>query len=278
MYTQLKNLEYLYGDDVSVQIPNEIFKTLSLHIKDKKGRTSIQQTSFAYAYLVTVALLYKYAHFVDIDNDTYIQNADIKELLGYSRTTKTVDHIIKKEGVLDQIGLTMTTKDYPIRFTTLDEEKINNIPLREIVTINDIDDTDINYNIIKSIVKNFNYTIKEPTFLFEYNGGNGTLYEYSNTHKVTIKELLTFISNGNLDNIDMYMYFYFKSKCKGLEGDSRALKLKFISNELGIGFDAFYAHLEVLKRIGFLEVEHIGWVMGYVEVGLEGNEYHFNGI
>src|SRR5205085_6833882 len=105
MYEHFKNIEFLYGEDVSIQIPNGIFKKLSSNIKNRNGSTNIQQTSFAYAYIVMNAFLYKYAHFVDVDNGTYIQNADIKGLLGYNKVTKTIDYIIKKGGVLDMIGL-----------------------------------------------------------------------------------------------------------------------------------------------------------------------------
>jgi hypothetical protein len=129
MYKHLENIGYLYGDGVSVQIPNGLFKDLSACIKNRNGSTNIQQVSFAYAYLVIIAFLYKYAHYIDIDNGTYIQNADIKELLGYSKTTKSIDNVIKKNGILDMMGLTETSKDYPIQFTINNNEKINNIPL-----------------------------------------------------------------------------------------------------------------------------------------------------
>jgi len=277
MYEHFKNIEFLYGEDVSIQIPNGIFKKLSSNIKNRNGSTNIQQTSFAYAYIVMNAFLYKYAHFVDVDNGTYIQNADIKGLLGYNKVTKTIDYIIKKGGVLDMIGLTETINNYPIRFFNHPTERINNIPLREYVTIKDIDNTDSHYDIIKGIVKNHNYAVKEPTFLFEYDDDNGTLYEFSNTHKITLNEFMKFIFNDSLDNIDFMMYCFFKSKCKGLKHDMNAIGLNYIVNELGIGKDAFYGHLEVLKKNRFLEVNHKGWVMGSSSE-LESNEYYFIGV
>jgi predicted DNA-binding transcriptional regulator len=275
MYQHFKNIEYLYGD-AYVQIPNGVFKDLSSHLITK-NKTNIQQVSFAYAYLVVIAFLYKYAHFVDIDNGTYIQNADIKQLLGYSRTTKTVDGIIKKNGILDMIGLTETIRNYPILFMQNPTETVNDIPLREYVYIKDIDDTDVNYSTIRKIVKNGNYETKEPTFLFVYKEESGTLYDYSNTHKVTIKELMSFMYSEGLNNIDFLLYCYFKSKCKGYKGDMRAISLNHIQNDLGIGRDAFYGHLDVLKSNGLIDVIHKGWVMGS-QSELEGNEYCFKGV
>lgn len=274
MYEHFKNIEHLYGDEVYVQIPNGIFRDLSRNCKN------IQQTSFAYLYIVVVAFLYKYAHFVDIDNDTYIQNADIKELLGYNRKTKSVDFIIKKNGVLDEIGLTRTTKDYPIRFTQHPTETINNIPIREFVTIKDIDESDVNYTIIRNVVKNRNYDVKEPLFFFEYNGETGTLYDYANTHRIMLKELMSILFDDNIDNIDFLLYCFFKSKCQGVKGKTKSIGLQIISADLKIGFDAFYKHLDRLKGKQLVEVNHKGWVSekGIDKSDLEANEYHFIGI
>src|SRR6185437_11372928 len=151
MYNHFKNIENMYGK-AYVQIPNGIFRDLSRNIKSR-NQTNIKQASFEYAYLVTIAFLYKYAHFVDVDNGTYIQNKDIKQLLGYGKTTKTIDKIIKKNGILEQIGLIKTTKDYPISVEYTDE-KINDINMREFVTISMLGTDNINYNMVKEIVKN----------------------------------------------------------------------------------------------------------------------------
>lgn len=278
MYKHFENLKYLYGKDVSVQIPNEIFKDLSQSIKNKNNSTNIQQSSFAYAYLVLVSILYKYSHFVDLDNETYIQNADIKELLGYNRITKTIDHVIKKDGILDQIGLTSTSRNFPVETVISTTESISDIPLKEFVTVEELDKEGLTYKLVRSIVKNRNYTIKEPLFLFEYNEGMGTLYEYGNTHKVKLDEILRFMFDEKLDNIDFIMYCFFKSKCYGNKNKMKSLALNVISFELGIGNDAFYSHLKKLKDLGFIDVTHKGWVMGKDVNHLESNEYYFKGI
>lgn len=270
MYEHFENIKLLYGD-AYVQMPNEIFRDLSSSINK-----NIQQVAFAYSYLTVVSMLYKYAHFVDVDNGTYIQNADIKELLGYTRITKTIDPIIKKGGVLDSIGLTETIKNYPVRFMHNPTEQINNVPIREFVTINDIDNLDINYSAIKGIVKNRNYTVKEPTFFFNYKDDNGTLYDYSNTFRITIDELMQFIFADDFNNIDFLLYGYFKSQCKGLKDDSKGIALNIIVSTLGIGKDAFYEHLNVLKGKGAIDVIHKGWTPNGKSA--ESNEYFFKGV
>ena len=277
MIEHIKNIQNLYGDDVYVQIPNGIFKTLSQNTRSKNGSANTKQSSFAYAYVAIVSLLYKYTHFVDIDNSTYIQNSDIKELLGYSRTTKSIDHIIKKGGLLDNLGLTTTTKDYPVGFE-YSSDSINGVAMRTFTTINDIKNDDSSYyELIKGIVKNRNYEIKEPTYFISQDDGNGTLYDYSDTHKVSLEEIITFIEDENLDNIDMYIYFFLKSKCEGYKDNTNSIKLLFIVSQTGMCKFAFYNHLQNLKDKGYVEVDHKGWTSGST-AKIEANSYKFNGI
>lgn len=270
MYKHFENIKLLYGD-AYVQIPNGVFRDLSSSINK-----NIQQVAFAHAYIIVISMLYKYAHYLDIDNGTYMQNSDIKELLGYTRITKTVDPIIKKGGILDSIGLTETTKNYPVRFTQNPTEQINNIPMREFVAIDEIDNLDINYNMIKEVVKNRNYTVKEPRFFFEYKGETGTLYDYSNTFRITIDELMHFLFTDDLNNIDFLLYGYFKSQCRGLKDDSKGIALNIIVSSLGIGKDSFYDHLNVLKKNNLIDVIHKGWTPNGKSA--EPNEYFFKGV
>jgi DNA-binding transcriptional ArsR family regulator len=278
MIEHFNSLQELYGEDAYIQMPNHIFQDLCV-IKNKNSSTNIQQSSFAYAYLVTIAFLYKYAHFVDVDNGTYIQNKDIKQILGYGKTTKSIDHIIKKGGFLDSIGLTETTKNYPIQFIQSREE-INGFLARDFITIDMIGNDYVNYNLIRKIVKNKNYEVKEPIFFFEYKNNLGTLYEYSNTHKITIKEFIRLIYDDSLDNIDFMMYCFFKSKCFGFKGHSKEIALYKISLGLGIGKDAFYNHLAKLKEKGYLEVNHKSFKMAGEkhDNSIEANEYIFKGV
>lgn len=275
MIAHFKNIQYLYGDDAYIQMPNDIFKNLSRNIKNRSGSTNIRQSSFAYVYLVCIGFLYKYAQFVDLNNGTYIQNTDIKQILGYSKSTKSIDHIIKKNGVLENIGLIKTTKNYPVS-VIYGEDEYNNLKIREFITINNIDKDSTIYNKVKSIVKNRNYEIKEPTYMFEYNGNIGTLYDYSNTHKITINEFIKLVYDERFDNIDFMLYFFFKSRCYNLnKSNTKSISLIQIINEIGMGKDAFYAHLKIMKDNNILSVIHKEWVNGGKG---ESNEYSFIGI
>lgn len=262
-------MESLYGN-CQIQIPNHVFKEVSSKSKN------IQQMSFAVSYVVTISLLYKYAHFVDTENNTYIQNSDIKEILGYNKKTKSIDVFIKKGGYLEELGLISTTKNYPVSFSNTNES-INDIPVIEFECINDIDTESILYKRVKSIVKNRNYEIREPVFFFNNNDDTGTLYEYSNTVKITLKEFLYFMNDDNFDNIDFVLYLYFKWQCEGLQYDTKSLSFSCIEQDIKIGNDAFYNHIKKLQSSKLLFVSHKGW-QDMDNDSVESNDYTFRHI
>ncbi|UGO46299.1 transcriptional regulator [Bacillus phage vB_BanS_Chewbecca] len=275
MIDNFNNIQKLYGN-VSVQIPNWIFRSLSESTKGKVQRTNVKQSSFAYAYVVTIAFLYKYAHFVDLENGTYIQNKDIKQILGYDPSTKTIDKVIKKDGILDSIGLTSTTKKYPVTFEYTAEE-INGFPIREFTTIDMLTVDDVNYSKYKEIVKNRNYTVKEPTFFFDNQGDVGTLYNYNNTHTITLQEFIEFVYNEDLDNVDFFLYGFFKSKCYGLNKNERGISQAIIISEIGLSTETFHNHIKVLEKKRYLSVERKKWRVDCGDV-LEPNVYTFKGV
>lgn len=279
MRKHFESIKVLHGN-ASVRIPNEMFKILSFSIKSKKGSSNIQQVSFAYCYLVIISFLYKYAHFIDVDNNTYIQNRDIKKLLGYSKMTKSVDRLIKKDGLLDCLGITSTSRDVPIaidKHSQVGNEAINGIPVREYTFTSSLANKS-DYTIYKDVVKNRNYEVKEPLFLTQGLEGReyGTFYSIEKTHQITIDEILHLIFDEQNNPIDILMYFYFKSKCKGFKCSKRSIPLEKILSEVGIEKKAFYRHSSFLKEKKYIRINHKGWKTNIVDSEL--NEYFWKGI
>lgn len=277
LYTLLSH----YGDDASVQIPNELFSVLADGIKNRGEKSNVQQVAFGYSYTALISTLYKYPFFLDVENECYIQNGDIKEFLGYSRTTKSINRIIKKNGILDEIGITTTTKDYPLFFLTSTDEEINDIPVRDYYCLSDLSSTEeINHlsGLAKNIIQNRNYVVKKPTFLLEAYGEReyGCLYDYSNTHTVTAKELIFFFTHEHLNVIDFVVYCYLKSKCKGMPQNKKKIPLRRITSEIGTDEKTLYVYLKRLKDVGIVKVDHRGWKA--TEGDSEANTYHWIGI
>lgn len=280
MKAQFENLKYLYGD-CSVRIPNSIFRDLSEGIKKEEGSINSRHTSLSYAYLVTIAFLYKYTHYVDVDTDSYLQNRDLKLLLGYNTTSKTIDKVIKKDGILDKLEMTKSTRDYPIRFNVDGTEEINGIPLREITTISEIDEDDVCYEYIKKTVKNRNYEVKIPLFMTgespysEY----GTFYSIERTHDITISELISFIFDDELDNTAFFIYGYIKSRCKGHKGNKKNMTFYKMMIELGITQKTFHDRLDILVSKNYINVKRNKWkVLTEETVRADANVYTWLGV
>lgn len=278
MQAHLENIQHLYGNCI-IRLPNNIFRTLSTTIKSKSGKTNSQQIAFSYVYLITVGFLYKYAHYVDVDNATYLQNSDIKELLGYSKTTKSIDKIIKRNGVLDELGLTATTKDYPIGFHLSKTDSINNIPLREFQTISEADDRML--DLTKRIVKNRNYETKEPLYMTKERDDNeyGTLYGIEKTHDITIRELMAFLFDEEMDCLDFLIYGFIKSRCKGYQYNMKSMTIYKMVAEIGIDRSTFYNRLPLLKERQYIAVTHKKWKSKKDEhIPMEANDYYWLGV
>lgn len=248
------NLRELYND-ASVQIPNGLFRDLSRSIKNKRGGTNIGQTSFGYTFLVMNAFLYKYAHYVDTANKTYIQNSDTKEILGYNRSTRSIDRIIKKGGILEEMGLVESTREFPIHVDIYRDS--NGFLVSDPITIDMLDDdSDIRREVFE-VVRNRNYEIREPLFLHEYKGDLGTLLDYSNTHKVTINEFTKLVFNESLNNTDMMVYYFIKSLAHG--HTEIAISQDRFMGALGMSTDTLYRSLSNLEKESAIKVEYQGW-------------------
>lgn len=276
MFIHFDNLRSLHND-ASVQVPNGLFVDLSRSIKNRRGGTNVGQTSFGYIFLVMNAFMYKYAHYVDIANKTYIQNSDAKEILGYSRTTKSVDRLIKKGGLLEEIGLVESTREFPVHVDIYRDS--SGFLISDPTTIGMLEsDSDIRKEISR-VVRNRNYEIREPLFLHEYRGDLGTLLDYSNTHKITIDEFMGLIFNEDLNNTDMMVYFFIKSLAHG-HSKIDISQDRFIRT-LGMSTETLYKSLDSLKRNCVVDVDHQGWSTSgnyssnrYVALFIGGDKLH----
>lgn len=186
-------------DNEYIYVPNEIFDDL------KDQLNGISHTAFAYAYYYYIDYLYRYSKF----SEERKTQSDIKQALGYSPKEKRVDYIIKKDGILDNMGYTQTTKDYPLSFMYDDNNMIQFKTIEEVKAENGL----------KSILSQRNYKVKRPIKSFNrtdesYNESilDGTYYEMDRTHKITYKVFEQMMQNDELGVVGFYIYGYFKHK------------------------------------------------------------------
>lgn len=231
-------------------MPNNTFYSFGESINDIRSR------SFGYSYYILNAVMFKYASYVDLNNNSCIKVGDFKEALGYRADNKTVNKIIKKNGILDNMGASETIEDFPIFFelNNVNEEGINFTYFSELRREDDV------YHYISAIVRNKNYSVKIPLYLFNYDGELGTFFNnYRNTYTVKVSELYSILFDMKLTTIETYIYFYLKSECYGMNNNSKYIPLEKILSTLKMSSKTFYKGLESLKNYGLISINHRGW-------------------
>lgn len=193
-----------------VYLPNEIFRDLVKCDELVEGKT--KQTSpraFAYAYIYLCCWLYRYCKWVG--DERKVTQADLKQVLGYSRENKTIDYIIKKNGVLEKLGYLTTTTDYPVSYFFEDD----------CIDFNTIKEQNQDYNeeVKKYLNNDKNYKIKFPVKAFhrtresfEERVLDGTFYGVENTHQVPFQVFAYCMTNKDIGITGFYLYSYLKHR------------------------------------------------------------------
>lgn len=243
-----------------IYMPNEIFDDLRAAIHPSR------HIAFSYCYYYYCTYLYRYSKYVTDQNGRVTQK-DIKKALGYSANNLTVDYIIKKNGVLDQIGYTKTVSDYPLLWSF--EENSGEL---EFYTIDDLKH-DPNYSDINSR----NYKIKYPVKAFKRCTNDifntGTFYDISNTHGIEYSIFQNVIKNRTLGSVGLYLYGYLKYKITVHNGSYQASQF-MLQDATGIGTTTLKIMLKRLESEGLLQITHKPFDM-YSE-DRQGNIYQLN--
>ena len=207
-----KNLNFNSKYEARVYMPNEIFDNLII----LKGQTS-KHIAFAYTYYYFITWLYRYAKYEKF----VINKQQLLSFLGYNGNTGRLDYIIKKNGVLDNLGLTITTTNYPVYASYETDVSELNFTLLE--------DNDIESQKHYKKRHSSKYTIKYPVLAFErpqllksdkeesnleaeYEIVEGTFYDISNTHLVDFRVFLFCMSKKDLGCTAFYIWSYLQMK------------------------------------------------------------------
>ncbi|MGG4039284.1 hypothetical protein [Heyndrickxia ginsengihumi] len=184
-YDEIKESLQFNKKETNIFMPNEIFNDLQNNIKKSV------HIPFAYSYYYLITWLYRYAKYGSIS----IDNKNIKEILGYNKDYKPIDYIIKKNGILDLMEYTITTKDHPISWEVNDN-------YLNFSMLSDFDEETI--KTIKKI-KSRKYMIKFPYKSFfrtkeseEDNYEDGTFYDVSNTHLIPFEVFMFCMSKKEI--------------------------------------------------------------------------------
>lgn len=223
-----------------IYMPNEIFEDF------RENMDSSKHNAFAYTYYYYISYLYRYCKW---NVDYKVTQAMIKEKLQLSPIEKRVDYIIKKGGILDSIGYTKTTDDYPIEWTN--------------------ENGFIEFRTIKEHCKEFNvpviitdklFKVKLPTKgIFRTPDSenrkklDGTFYEVDNTHKVEYSIFEKCMSEEDLGCIAFYIYGFLKNK-NDIHGEGYGMALADSDINIGVSHITFGKYVKALEKHKLIKV------------------------
>lgn len=237
--------------DSMLYMPNELFGDLVTCV-DFKGDAS-SHISFGYCYIYLCTWLYRYCNY--FQTEKLVQGV-LKEILGYVRSNKTVDYIIKKDGLLEELGYLKTTLDYPMfwdyRFDT-------NAGLLEFIRISDFKSS--GETSLWSKFNDRNFKVKFPIKAFyrtskalEELSLDGTFYDRSNTHMIPVEAFIYSMTNRELGVIALYLYAFLKWK-NDRYASGYTISHWQLSDQTGIKASTLDAYLYRLRNHNMIDCE-----------------------
>lgn len=183
---------------INIQMPNEIFGDL-----DKAEFKNFNHKCFAYAYYYLITYFYRNTIYGFRNTSDYSQ-LNIINLFVSNNTM--VSYITKNSGVLDKIGYTKTTTNYPVS-SYMDEDGVLEFALvkelREKVPDIELDHSP-------------RFSVKEPIkgmIRFNNEEYTGTFYSFQNTHRIDVSRFIDIISDRKLGHIGFLIYGYISMMC-----------------------------------------------------------------
>ncbi|WP_139996290.1 hypothetical protein [Paenibacillus paridis] len=247
-------------DSGKIYLPNEIFSDL-VGCEDIASKATVTpHISFAYSYIYLCYYLYWTCKWYVTEK---ITQDVMKNILGYSSNNKTLNYIIKKNGVIDQLGYTKTTTDFPMGYSYEEENIV------EFETFNSYKKNPDNHALINLLYPNErNFTIKYPTKAFHRTTKSdqdrlldGTFYEVDYTHHVPIEVFIYCMSEKDIGVIGFYLYSFLKHK-EDVSENGAMLSLNIISQETGIKATSLVEYFKVIKKHNMIDYDVKPFVFG----------------
>lgn len=227
-----------------IYMPNEIFD-------DIQNNLPTTHAAFAYSYYFLISYLYRYAKY----SSHKFTQPELKQFLRYSLTNTKIDFIIKRGGVLDAIGYTTTTNDYPVTWTLHDRE-LSFTYLSDLKKSGIYSENDKNYR-IKLPIKAF-YRQKEAENI-GYN--NGTFFEIDNTHRLSIRSFINAMENTEVGTMGFYIYAFLKERSDKFK-DGVYVSNQQITEKLNLSPATVSKYIKILEENRYISVKRSHFMSG----------------
>lgn len=212
---------------------NELLATGEL--KNNRHKT------FAFAYYCLVSYLWKYSKYEKQE----INTKDLKRLLLVSPSEKRFDYIIKKNGLLDSIELTETTKDFPINtsFNELGEINVTTLSM-------------IESDLAKSFLNQYNsrYTCKKPLLQYKRDDKAGLMFSKDDVLSISVFELTRILLCPEIGFDGFYVYAYLKYRSKMLANQHVNIYYAELERQIGYKKRRIRELIRNLRKVGMIEV------------------------
>ena len=260
--TKINETLQVHPFEDKIFMPNEIFHDLTKVIHKSS------HIAFAYTYYFLSLWLYRYAKYSSINLDTKL----IKRVLGMYENNKTMNYIIKKEGVLDQLQYTYTSTDFPISwyleegYLTFDMFSELDIDNRKII----LQQRGKNYK-IKVPIKGIHRTEESMNDNYE----DGVFYEIDNTHQVDWELFIRCMSDDKFGCITFYIYNFLKYKCDMYQEGYTSSIMK-LSHDSGLNAKTLCRYLDTLKKYNWISCDAQDYIIGIDKDERKANTYYVN--
>lgn len=249
---------------------------------DLKNTKKIKTThlGFVYAYMYLQTYMCRNTTY-----DYFIPSVkEVKELLGYSPIQKTLDYLIKKDGILDSEKLTITDNNFPL----INQYK-KDTDVLEFDTVSNIHPSLKDHRDMHGISNTTKYKYPVLSFYEDHKSGDielyygdegGTFFDISNTTNVRFEIFAYCMANEDIGDTGFYLYSYIKHMNDFADSKEEEYKAtaETISKKTGLSVDTVKRYLKVLRQYnlitGIHNMEH--FVLGLDASKREPNTYISN--
>jgi hypothetical protein len=251
LFSELYRLCFTSSDTFDIFLPNEI-------LFDEKILTAMpkwKHRAFFLSYYYLSSFMYRNLVHSKIAEVSMFSPTNLKRLLSAGRISQTYDYIVKKKGMLEQLGWTVTERDYPIYFNIENGEIVDVVSL--IQARNDgyiLDDLPKTFYIHKPLKAFYRYENNDDQKYFD-----GHFFDYKETIKVLTEAFVSILSNKVLGFSGFYFYCYLRYKSNQIffkKYRGMPISHEKIAKDIGLRPKTLQNFTRELKQMGLIDVQH----------------------
>lgn len=232
----------------SLAVPNEIFSDFH----DLK----IGKSAYAYSYYYLSMYLHLYAKYGTEETVDKFTIGNIQRLLGVSATSGAMSSITKKGGILDSLGYTSTSTDYPVSLIRL-ENIGSEMEVRHYMYSEEKQD---GVDSLRGVSRHSpNFTVKHPDKMYwrtpedkSIDYYNGTINQSDNTHIIPIEMFLHALNIPDIGIKGFYTYCFIVYKNNKRRNKGWTISSELFAIDLGISERTARSLINNLVKYGFI--------------------------